>query len=796
MATVAVHTYCPMCVAQCGVVAVVEDGRLAKIKPDSDHPNGGICIKGSAAPELVYSPDRLRHPLKRTRPKSDPDPGWVEISWNEALEIVASRLAQIKAESGPEAVVFACGTPSGGAAADFAPWLTRLGNAFGTPNRMSTIHICTWNVSAGAKHTYGTPTPSPDYENTRCILLWGANPRATFPTAAQRISRARARGAKLIVIDPRRNNLARSADCWLRVRPGSDAALALAMIHVLIEEKLFDESFVRDWTTGPFLVRDDTQHLLTGRDLTSSGSAQSFVVWDTTRDAPVTYDPNQGFAHSDVKAAIAGGFSCRLADGREVTCRPAFALLAERAAHYAPERSESVTWVAAGDVRRAARLLATELPSCYFSWTGLEMHSNAMQINRAVCCLYALTGQFDAPGGNVLIATPPSHPPEEPQLLPREKAAIRLGIGDHPLGPPNDPGHVQAGNVYEAILTGRPYKVRAMVCFGSDPLINQGDVQRGKEALAALEFYVHMDLFANPSAAFADLLLPASTGWEHEALKIGFSGAGAKGASAEASRWVQMRKAAVPPSAGARSDLAVIFDLACRLGLGEHFFGGDTEKAWRHQLEPSGLTLEELRAHPLGASATATTHYRKYLSIDPQTTRARGFATPSRKLELYSTRFAGAGYDPLPCHDEPVESPLPTADGALPLILTYFRTVQFVNEQHRNIPRLRREAREPVLEIHPVTAVGLSVGDGEWVTVETVTAKIKLQAKFNDSLHPKVVCAHYGWWQACRELGLPGYDPFLPEGANGNLLIGNRHVDPISASVPHRSNMCRVSKAA
>ena len=108
----------------------------------------------------------------------------------------------------------------------------------------------------GAKHSYGTPTPSPDYENTRCILLWGANPRATYPTAAQR-TRARARGAKLIVIDPRRTNLARSADSWLRVRPGSDAALALAMIHVLIEEKLFDEAFIRDWTTGPFLVRDN-----------------------------------------------------------------------------------------------------------------------------------------------------------------------------------------------------------------------------------------------------------------------------------------------------------------------------------------------------------------------------------------------------------------------------------------------------------------------------------------------------------------------------------------------------------
>lgn len=122
MASEAVHhAYCPMCVAQCGVVAVVEDGQLTKIRPDSEHPDGGICIKGSAAPEVVYSPDRLRQPMKRTRPKGDPDPGWVPISWEEALDTVASRLAQIKGQSSPEAVVFACGTPSGGASAVFAP---------------------------------------------------------------------------------------------------------------------------------------------------------------------------------------------------------------------------------------------------------------------------------------------------------------------------------------------------------------------------------------------------------------------------------------------------------------------------------------------------------------------------------------------------------------------------------------------------------------------------------------------------------------------------------------------------
>src|SRR5271170_3139965 len=441
------------------------------------------------------------------------------------------------------------------------------------------------------------------------------------------------------------------------------------MIHVLIEEKLYDEAFVREWTSGTFLVRDDTNRLLTAQDISPSASAQSYVVWDETRDAPIVYAPDRGYAESGVKAALVGRFSCRLVDGSAAWCRPAFALLAERAAEYRPERSEEVTWVPADLVRRASRLFATEWPSCYFTWAGLEMHSNAMQLNRAVCCFYALTGQYDAPGSNVLSAFTPSRMVEGLELLPKQQAAKRLGLKDHPLGPPNDPGHVQARAVYDAILTGHPYKVRALVCFGSDPLLGQGDVARGKEALTALEFYAHMDLFANPSARFADLLLPASTPWEAEALKTSFHFI--KGSSQEAASWAQMRKAVVPPMASARSDLSVIFDLACRLGLSEQFFGGDIEAGWRHQLEPSRLTLEHLRANPLGAKAEVATHHRKYANVDPQAGRPRGFSTLSRKLDLYSTRFADAGYDPLPYHEEPAESPIRRPSGALdyPLIL-------------------------------------------------------------------------------------------------------------------------------
>ena len=141
MAIQQMHTYCAMCVSRCGVVATVEDGRLTKVTADPEHPNGCICVKGTAAPEIVYAPDRLQYPMMRTRPKGDPDPGWVRISWDEAMELTASRLLEIKARYGAEAVVFRVATPAGTATADFFDWVLRLANAFGSPNFLTPPYL-------------------------------------------------------------------------------------------------------------------------------------------------------------------------------------------------------------------------------------------------------------------------------------------------------------------------------------------------------------------------------------------------------------------------------------------------------------------------------------------------------------------------------------------------------------------------------------------------------------------------------------------------------------------------------
>src|SRR4030095_5316257 len=187
-----------------------------------------------------------------------------------------------------------------------------------------------------------------------CMLLWGINPTATSPAQAVRINRARNRGAKLIVIDPRKTTLAAKADCWLRVKPGADGELAMAMIHVLLEENLFDVNFARAWTNGPFLVRSDNNHLLTESDLERNGSTNAWIVWDEQRNAPVSYHSNQ----AKISSALFGSFTIQLANGATIACRTALQLLKEAAAEYAPESSETITTVPAEDVRKAVRLFA------------------------------------------------------------------------------------------------------------------------------------------------------------------------------------------------------------------------------------------------------------------------------------------------------------------------------------------------------------------------------------------------------------------------------------------------------
>ncbi|MBI2369381.1 MAG: molybdopterin-dependent oxidoreductase [Deltaproteobacteria bacterium] len=786
-----IHTYCAHSKSRCGVICEVEDGVLKSVRLDPAHPNGGICVKGTAAPQFAYHPDRLKYPMKRTRPKGDPDPGWVRISWDEALETVTRRLLEIRERDGAEAVVFDRGAPGGSAANDYVGWLTRLANVYGSPNCQATTHTCNWHKDTGSKYTYGVGIPAPDFEHAACILIWGHNPEVSWHSHAKSIGEARRRGARLVVIDPRRINLADKADLWLEVRPGTDGALALAFIHVLLGEELYDREFVRAWTNAPLLVRGDTGDLLKAGDWETGGDESSFVVWDEVSRRPVPYHPSSlSYGREGVVPALLGALPVRLTGGRPIECRPVFQRLFDLVRDYSPEAVEQICWVDAERIRQAARLVATNRPACYYTYVGLEEHTNAMQTNRAVCVFYALTGNFDAQGGNALFPTTPTNPIGGKEFLPDEQVQRRLGYSERPLGPVGTVGNIQAYDFYRAVLTGKPYPIRALVAFGGNILLSNGDTRTGIEALKRLEFLLHVDIFPNPCMNFADIVLPASTCWEAEHVKTSFE------MGPETSTFAQLRKAVIPPLYESRPDMEIIFELAVRLGHGDKFFGGDIEAAFNHQLAPSRLTVQDLREHPVGIAIPLPVRYRKYAEINPTTGRPKGFHTPTRRMEIFSQTFKDHGHDPLPVYREPAFSPAnrPALAERFPFVLTTSKLVQYCHTQHRNIPMLRRQMPHPFVEIHPQTAKSLGIENGEWVALETLWGSVRLKARITDRIHPRVVSTQHGWWEGCEELGLPGYDPFSEQGANVNLIISNEEIDPISGSVPHRSSLCALRK--
>jgi anaerobic selenocysteine-containing dehydrogenase len=184
--------------------------------------------------------------------------------------------------------------------------------------------------------------------------------------------------------------------------------------------------------------------------------------------------------------------------------------------------------------------------------------------------------------------------------------------------------------------------------------------------------------------------------------------------------------------------------------------------------------------------------YRKF--ADLKDGAPRGFGTPTRTIELYSEVLLQHGYPPLPHYEEPLMSPAsrPDLTEQYPLILTCAKHAVFCESQHRALPSLRRLARDPEVEVHPLAAEERGIHPGDWVYIETPRGRVRARAKLNEALAPNVVCGQHGWWQACADIGMPGFDPFSSEGANLNLVIGNEAIDPISGSVPHRAYLCQI----
>jgi anaerobic selenocysteine-containing dehydrogenase/ferredoxin-NADP reductase len=765
---------------------VIEDGRLIGVEPLPGHPTGGaLCAKGRAAPEMVHSPRRLTKPLRRTAPRDAADPGWTEISWDEALDEIAQKLGAIRKTSGAEAVAFALTTPSGTPMVDSSEWVERFIRCFGSPNLVYAIEICGWHKDFAHALTFGRGIGVPDYERAEAIVLWGHNPARTWLAQATRVADARRRGARVAVVDPKPNGSGQQADIWLRIRPGADGALAMGAIRHLITTQAHDADFVTRWTNGPLLIDTATGRFVRASELWADQSNDNFVVLDRSGSArPV-----------DTRAATPDPACCTLdgrttlaaRDGRAIAAATAFCLLAAEAAPYTIARVAELTWLDASKIAAFYALFENGPRLAYHSWTGVGQHTNATMIERAIATLYALTGACDIPGGNVWPAPPPTRSVNDYALLPPEQRAKALGLDELPLGPPKH-GWITARDFSHAVLTGEPYRVQALMSFGTNFVVSQGHSSRNRAALRALDFHVHVDMFLNPTGENADILLPANMPWERDALKIGFE------ITQEAVETIQFRPQMLPQLGACKADYEIVAELAVRLGLADEFFGGDIHAGWNYQLAPLGVTVEELRLHPEGLRFPQLLRHQKY-ALPQQDGTVAGFATPTRRVEIYSELMLEHGYAPLPGHVEPAESPLAARrDSRFPLVLTTAKSGWFVHTSHRHVASLRRKTPDPAIEISPTLAAGRGLKDGDWAIVMTSTGDVRLRVRLNEALDDRVAVAEFGWWEDCPPLGRDAMPSAGYLTSNMNAALSDATRDPVSGSVPLRATTCDIRK--
>jgi len=683
------RTVCRSCHGGCGVIAHVQDGKVIKVEGDPESPisHGSMCTKGLAITQLAYHPDRILYPMKKA------GDNWDRITWDEALDTVTTKFRDVIKTYGAEAIVIGQGTGR-----DFESHFSRFGNLLGTPNMITAGHMC-YLSRIGATLTTCGRHPAIDYANNpRCIVMWGCNPLWTNPDEYKGVSfwRAYSKGAKLIVIDPRKSFLANRADLWLQLRPGTDAALAMGFHSVIIEEELYDKDFVAQYIHG----------------------------WDAFVDR-VRED-------------------------------------------YPLKRVEEITWVKQDLIRKAAQLYAATKPAGIQWGVPTEQTINCTDFTRSAVGLMAATGNLDAPGGNVFHQPPGTRSIAEfssHRSLSDEQRSKQLGGDQYKLA--SRMTIVTPKCVWDAVLTGKPYPVKAGYLVGTNPVVTRANAKEVYGALKKLDFLAVSDFFMTPTAELADIFLPAGTWLEQDHVADNWKFHG----------YVLARQKVVEIGE-CWQDHKIFMELGKRMG---QRWWDTIEDSLNWLLEPTGLNWEAFKQK--GYLHGEQKYYKH---------KAKGFSTPTRKVELYSTVLEKWGRDPLPKYTEIPESPVSRPDLAekFPYILNSgLRTPTFFHSANRQMPWLREIRPEPIVEIHPATAEKHGILEGDWIWIESPRGRAKEKARLNDGIDPAVIVAEHGWWYPEIKDSGHGWDL-----SNINLLTDNSHasMDPVMGATNLRVLLCRI----
>ncbi len=707
---------CGICAAGCWVIVTYDsDGRIKSVRADETSSLGAICKVGEHSPDIVYSKDRLLYPMKRKGPKGTYD--FERVTWDEAYETIVDKLHTIKAESGPEATAIYTGSGSFELAfCDlFTPADVAVSSAasvlfpFGSPNTLGVGALCYVSFAMIAPHvTMGSMYINmfSDIENAKLIVIWGKNPAAHCPPHDFiKIEEAHKRGARIVVIDPRKTLMAKYSNAeWIPIRPGTDGALALGLCNVLIEEELYDEEFVNSWALG-------------------------FEDFD------------------------------------------------KYVQHFRPEVVAGITGVPAETVRSLARRIATTDGVAPVMYSGLEYSDGAVQAIRATIVLWALAGQLDVPGGWCFRMAQNRFPINREGLVPNPDMRKAAGYNNFPLYTKYR-GEFHANILPEAVLNRKPYPIRLLISLGASIITSWPQSNVWRKTLEALDFFVCIDRQLTADAAYADIVLPATTYYEIQSYMVYGS-------------IFRIREKVIEPVGEARSDFLILSELAQRLGYG-YVYPQSEEEILSKVLKGSGFTPEDVRA--AGGTVQIPTAMMQYKKWEKGLLRADGkpgFETPSRKFEIASSVLEEHGHDALPVYVEPGESPLSQLELAkrFPLVFNSgARANVDLHALHHTIPALSNEKPVPTVMINTLDAQERDIEDSDFVHIRTKRGQVGMYAVVTDDIVRGAIEA--------GGMGGGALGPKAWRDACINDLTDLQRYDPISGFPVYKALLCEVVKVS
>lgn len=593
-----IPTSCALCYGTCSILAHRVDGIVQKIEgnPDSTIGKGRLCGKGVAGLMTHYDPNRLKHPLRRTNPKKglDEDPGWKEISWDDALDEIAMWLRRIRAED-PRKLVMQRTTTITAARTP----IRAFGAAFGTPNYSTAgggLHCGNGaHLLSGMMHASWSVVP--DFQYCNYAIYFGASKghgagHSSNPNMALAAD-ARARGMKMVVVDPLCNFAAAKATEWVPLRVGTDGALALAMCNVMVNELgIFDGPYLQAKTNAPYLIGPDKLYV---RDPAS----KTPLVWDTKANAarPYAEVPAQDMA-------LVGDFQ---ANG--TACRPAFHKLKEHLGKFTPEWAETVTTVPCADIRRLAGEFAREArigstivvdgvtlpyrPVAAIAFRGSQGHMNSLYNFYAIDLLNELVGASDVVGGCLGFNPACSGFPEtgRPRYVPYAGAdglmVVGMWMGHHypyPMREPQLPNNVGLQDLFVLGMTSPfltsadrekfwekfdlGYRPEVMINLGTNLMMSVANRETVADSLLDYKFIVSIDLFLTETSQFADIVLPDCSYLQSFDSRSNFPFLFNQPGGMGEWSWA-IRQPVLPPEGEQRPFQDVLLELADRIGIGE-----------------------------------------------------------------------------------------------------------------------------------------------------------------------------------------------------------------------------------